>query len=138
MDAPIIYRQDLEAVDWEELKATLAADDFDNGRSPSQLRTSFINSHLTCVAYADDRIVGTARALSDGICNAYVVDVWTLSSYRGRGIANTMMKLLLDRLPGQHVVLFTDGAVGLYQKLGFTETRVGMAKVVGRWLETGR
>lgn len=137
MSTPVIYRRDLEGVDWEEMKATLAADDFDNGRSPSQLRSSFVNSHVTCIAFADDRIVGTARALSDGVCNAYVVDVWTLSAFRRRGIASTMMQLLLDRLHGQHVYLFTDSAVGLYQKLGFSEAPVGMAKVIGRWLDKG-
>jgi predicted GNAT family acetyltransferase len=86
------------------------------------------------IAYAGDEIVGKARALSDGVCNAYVVDVWTYSPYRGRGIARTMIEQLLHRLPGQHVYLFTDTAVGLYEKVGFKPQEIGMGRVVGEWL----
>ena len=86
------------------------------------------------IAYDGNRIVGTARALSDGVCNAYVVDVWTLSTYRNRGIARTMMGMLESKLEGQHVYLFSESAVGLYQKLGYKEQPTGLSKVVGRWL----
>lgn len=80
----IIYRSDLDYVDWTEMKTTLRQDNFDNGRSPEQLKTSFKNSYAVCIAYADNRIVRTARALSDGVCNAYLVDIWTQSAYRSR------------------------------------------------------
>lgn len=130
----ITYTLNLEGVDWEEMKATLVEDDFDNGRSPEQLQRSFENSHSTCIAYADGRIIGTARALSDGVCNAYIVDVWTYSPFRKQGVARTILERLLEGLPGQHVYLFTDDAVGFYKKLGFTERPTGMEFVVGEWL----
>ena len=130
----VTYKRDLDGVDWAEMKATLAQDDFDNGRTPAQLKRSFENSYSTCIAYADGRIIGTARVLSDGVCNAYVVDVWTLSAYRNHGIARKMMQILLDELQGQHVYLFTDSAVDFYKKLGFTERPVGMEIVIGQWV----
>lgn len=130
----IIYKTDLENVDWAAMKATLRQDAFDNGRSPEQLKTSFENSYVACVAYADHQIVGTARVLSDGVCNAYLVDVWTLSAYRRQGIATTMMQNILSRLKGQHVYLFTDDAPELYAKLGFAEQPIGMGQVIGTWL----
>jgi ribosomal protein S18 acetylase RimI-like enzyme len=129
------YKRDLVGVDWEEMKATLVADNFDNLRTPAQYRESFANSAATCIAYADGRIIGTVRALSDGVCNAYIVDVWTLSAYRRQGIASQMMKLVLADLPGQHVYLFTDDAVGFYDKLGFRPWDTGMGRVVGQWLD---
>jgi len=85
---PIVYKADLEGVDWQEMKATLQQDDFDNGRSPDQLRISFTNSYATCIAYSNERIIGTVRALSDGVCNAYIVDVWTYSPFRKQGIGH--------------------------------------------------
>jgi len=94
----VTYKTSLEHVDWVEMKATLCEDAFDNGRSPEQFKNSFENSYGTCIAYADSRIIGTARVLSDGVCNAYVVDVWTLTVYRRQGIARTMMEILLDKL----------------------------------------
>jgi predicted GNAT family acetyltransferase len=92
------------------------------------------NSYATCIGYVDNQIIGTARVLSDGICNADIVDVWTLSAYRRQGIARTMMHILLDKLKGQHVYLFTDDTPEFYIKIGFTEQPVGMSQVIGRWL----
>lgn len=134
MSDEVTYTTELAGVDWERMKATLAEDDFDNGRTPAQLRASFENSYAAVVAYDGERIIGTARALSDGVCNAYVVDVWTHSRYRKRGIASAMMRLLESKLEGQHVYLFTGDAAAFYEKLGFREQPVGLGKVVGRWL----
>jgi len=132
--AEIIYKTNLENIDWTEMKTTLRQDAFDNGRSPEQLKTSFENSYAICIAYAEGRIIGTARVLSDGVCNAYLVDVWTLSEFRHRGIASTMIRKLMSQLSGQHVYLQTDDAQELYAKLGFVEQPTGMSKVVGKWL----
>jgi ribosomal protein S18 acetylase RimI-like enzyme len=130
------YKRDLVGVDWDEMKATLVADDFDNGRTPEQLKRSFANSHSTCIAYAEGRIIGTVRLLSDGVCNAYVVDAWTHSAYRRQGIGRKMMEELLAELPGQHVYLFTDDdAVPFYHALGFKKQGIGLARVIGQWLD---
>ena len=92
----IHYTRTVAGVDWDRLKADLNADDFDNGRTPEQLKRSFANSHAVCFAWAEGSVVGTARVLSDGVCNAYLVDVWTLTPYRGKGIATQMINLLLN------------------------------------------
>ena len=131
----ITYKDDPDGVDWAGMKEALSEDDFDNGRTSAQLETSFKNSAHLCLAYAEGRLVGTARALSDGVCNGYIVDVWTLSAYRRQGIASAMMRRLLDRMPGQHVYLFSDDAADFYKKVGFVERPVGLEVVAGRWLE---
>ena len=74
------------------------------------------------------------RVLSDGVCNAYIVDVWTLTAYRRQGIATEMMRRLLENLPGQHVYLFSDDQVDFYKSMGFVERPVGLEIVVGEWL----
>lgn len=130
----ITYKRDLDQVDWQAMKAVLLADDFDNGRTPEQLSASFHNSYGTCIAYDADQIIGTARVLSDGICNAYIVDVWTLSRYRQRGVARAMLDQLLQDLHGQHVYLFSDDAVDFYKRIGFNERGVGLERVIGTWL----
>ena len=135
MVSEITYETDISNVDWAEMKTTLAGDHFDNGRTPEQLEVSFKNSYLSVIAYAENRIIGTIRVLSDGVCNAYIVDVWTLSEYRNRGVASTMMETAEKYLEGQHVYLFTDDAMEFYRKLGYKEQDVGMGKVVGRWLQ---
>jgi ribosomal protein S18 acetylase RimI-like enzyme len=76
-----------------------------------------------------------ARLLSDGVCNAYLLDVWTLSSYRRQGIASSMVGLLAERVPGQHIGLQTDDAVAFYSSLGFGSQPEFMSRVVGDWLD---
>lgn len=130
----ITYSQTIENVDWEQLTADLRADDYDNGRTPDELRQSFENSAVVAFAWLGDRVIGKARALSDGVCNAYVVDVWTHSDYRRRGIATRLMRLLEEQLDGQHIYLFTDDAEAFYRGLGYRRQGVGMSLVVGKWL----
>jgi predicted GNAT family acetyltransferase len=125
----------LDGIDWAQVKADLAADDFDNGRSADALRRSFENAQHVAIARDGDRVVGTARLLSDGVCNAYLVDVWTATSHRGRGIATRMVQLLVDAVPGQHVGLQTDDAQALYRSLGFRPQPEFMSLVSGRWLD---
>jgi GNAT superfamily N-acetyltransferase len=76
-----------------------------------------------------------ARLLSDGVCNAYLVDVWTASPYRRRGIASAMIRRLLDEVPGQHVGLQTDNAQPLYASLGFKHEPEFWSIVSGTWLD---
>lgn len=134
----VVYKSNLQDIDWQQMKSVLTDDQFDNGRTPEQLQRSFANSHAAVVAYSGNEIIGTARVLSDGVCNAYLVDVWTRSSCRRQGIASSMVEQLLEQLQGQHVYLFTDDAVEFYKSLGFDIQAVGMGKVVGKWLEAAQ
>lgn len=131
----ITYKMDCKGVDWDAMRRILIEDDFDNGRTPEQYRVSFENTDVVCIAYDDDNIIGTVRALSDGVCNAYIIDVWTYTPYRRQGVASKMMELVMERLPGQHVYLFTDDRVDFYESLGFDKQPYGMGKVVGQWLQ---
>src|SRR4030042_335441 len=135
-DVMIMYTSDLSLVDWRMLKARLVDDNFDNGRTPEQLQRCFENSFASCFALYEQQVIGKVRALSDGVCNAYIVDVWSYSPFRRQGIARRMMEQVLQRLPRQHVYLFTDDAQEFYRKLGFQEQGIGMSLVVGKWLRT--
>jgi ribosomal protein S18 acetylase RimI-like enzyme len=125
----------IEGIDWDRAKADLAADEFDNGRSAEALRRSFEQSQYVVFARDGDRVVGMARLLSDGVCNAYLLDVWTLSSHRRQGIASSMVGALMEHVPGQHVGLQTD-ARGFYESLGFRPQPEFMSLVVGEWLQS--
>jgi ribosomal protein S18 acetylase RimI-like enzyme len=125
----------LDGVDWARAKADLAADSFDNGRSPAALRLSFERSQHVAIARDGGRVVGMARLLSDGVCNAYLLDVWTASSHRRRGIGRAMVEQLAAAVPGQHVGFQTDDAQAFYESMGFRRQPEFMSRVSGRWLE---
>jgi GNAT superfamily N-acetyltransferase len=132
---PVRLDSSLDGVDWAQAKADLAADDFDNGRSPEALRRSFAQSQHAVVAHDGDRVVGMARLLSDGVCNAYLVDVWTASSHRRQGIGRAMVEHLAEQVPGQHIGLQTDDAADFYTALGFQPQPAFMSRVTGGWLD---
>lgn len=123
------------SVDWVAAKADLAADDFDNGRSPAALEASFANSAHVAFAWDGDRLVGMARLLSDSVANAYLLDVWTRSSHRRRGIGSAMVRHLAGLVPGQHIGLQTDDAAAFYEALGFRPQPEFLSMVVGSWLD---
>src|SRR6201990_170150 len=95
--------ESLEGIDWAQAKADLTADAFDNGRSPGALRAAFERPQHVVIARDGDRVVGMARLLSDGVCNAYLLDVWTMSAYRRQGVGAAMVRQLMTRAPGQHL-----------------------------------
>lgn len=130
----IFYKTDVANVDWSTLKSDLMRDNFDNGRTAGQLRLSFENSQAVCFAYAGERIIGTARALSDSVCNAYVIDVWTHSDYRRQGIGTRMMELLVAGFEGQHVHLMSD-LPEFYENIGYKRQDISLSKIVGEWLQ---
>ena len=128
--------RELDDVDWNEMKTTLRKDNFDNGRTVAQYKRSFENSYSTCIAYKDGKIIGTARVLSDGVGNAYVVDVWTLSKHRRKGIATRMMEFLMEDLQGHHLYLQTDDdTLEFYISLCFKQRPKGMDIVIGDYLK---
>ncbi len=133
----IVYSSDLDGVDWTALKRALTADDFDNGRSPDQYRRSHESSHAVVFGWCDGEFVANGRILSDGVCNAYLVDIWTATAYRRRGVGREVVNRLLATVPGQHVALFTDDMQAFYATLGFEPQVGGMSKVTGRWLDGG-
>ncbi len=73
------------------------------------------------VERASGRLVGFARAVSDGVSLAYLADVFVSPEHRGHGLAARMLRLMIDDGPGAHFrwMLHTDEAHGLYAKFGF-------------------
>ncbi|HEY2542107.1 MAG TPA: GNAT family N-acetyltransferase [Gaiellaceae bacterium] len=131
----IEFDDSTHGIDWEQAKADLAADRFDNGRTAEALRRSFEQSQHVAFARDGERVVGMARMLSDGVCNAYVTDVWTHSAYRRQGIASRLMRMLADAVPGQHIGLQADDAQAFYASLGYRQQPEFWSLVAGRWLD---
>jgi GNAT superfamily N-acetyltransferase len=65
--------------------------------------------------------VGFARALSDGVCDAYLADVYVLPEHRGHGLGKALVSTMIDEGPGAHLrwMLFTADAHSLYAPFGF-------------------
>jgi ribosomal protein S18 acetylase RimI-like enzyme len=72
----------------------------------------------------EGRLIACARAISDGAKYAWIYDVVVAPSWRGRGVGEAVMRLLLDHpaVRGAAVTwLSTKDAQSFYARLGFVE-----------------
>jgi ribosomal protein S18 acetylase RimI-like enzyme len=89
-------------------------------RDPARLAQLVRGSLYVVSAWENDRLVGFARAISDGASNAYVSTVAVLPEHRGRGIGREMMRRLLDGHDGVLFVLHARPELQpFYAKHGF-------------------
>ena len=89
-------------------------------------------AHLGSAAWVGARdeqgaLIATARAISDGAKRAWIFDVMVAPAWRGRGVGEALMRLLLDH-PAmrrtRRIGLGTRDAQSFYERLGFVDRRV--------------
>lgn len=70
---------------------------------------------------AAGRMVGFARAVSDGVALAYLADVFVIRAARGSGLGKQLVETMIDGGPGADFrwMLHTSDAHGLYERFGF-------------------
>lgn len=67
------------------------------------------------------RMVGFARAVSDGVSLAYLADVFVVPEHRGRGVGVGLVRTMIEEGTGAGFrwLLHTADAHGLYHRFGF-------------------
>ena len=97
--------------------------------------TRAVAASIATGAWDDDRLVGFARALSDGEHRAYIEDVVIDPDYRGRQIGERLVATLVEALGPVHIVsLFCEPErVAFYSRNGFrpSKTQVMMHREPG-------
>jgi ribosomal protein S18 acetylase RimI-like enzyme len=68
----------------------------DRSRDTGRLAKLVSGSLFVVSAWHGDRLVGFARAISDGVSDAYVRDVAVLEDYRRRGIGRELLRRLVS------------------------------------------
>lgn len=96
-------------------------------RAPELLATAVAGSSYVVVARRGGRLVGIARAVSDGATICYVQDVLVLPDQQRTGIGRGLVEAVLDRYRTvRQKVLLTDDEPrqrAFYESLGFAEVR---------------
>jgi ribosomal protein S18 acetylase RimI-like enzyme len=96
MRAMLAYRDDHD-VDLEQLAALFVSAGWPH-RAADRAKLALLveRSFYVSTAWDAARLVGFARALSDGVSNAYVSTVCVHPEYRGRGIGREVVRRLVD------------------------------------------
>ncbi|MBU7583717.1 MAG: GNAT family N-acetyltransferase [Nostoc sp. TH1S01] len=93
------------------------------GRSIEDLNIAVTNSDPVISLWDDTKLVGFARATSDGIYRATIWDVVIHPDYQGTGLGSKLVETVLNhpRMKCvERVYLMTTHQQGFYKKMGFT------------------
>lgn len=94
------------------------------GRTIEEVRTTIENS-LCFGVYINNKQIGFARVATDYIVFAYLMDVFILPEYQGKGYSKLLVKEILEntKLKKCGWMLKTLDAHGLYKQFNFTELK---------------
>ena len=88
---------------------------------PREVVQRSIDNSLCFGAYADGRLVGFARVVTDYATFGWLADVFVLEAYRGQGVGKALVRAVDDHpdLRDVRLLLATKDAHGLYAQYGF-------------------
>ena len=121
MDAELEISTDPARLDIDLIHSFLVTSYWAKGRRRSVVERSIRNS-LCFGVYIARRQVAFARVVSDRAVFAYLMDVFVLPEFRGRGISKALMRTVLEHPDLQNLRVFllaTRDAHGLYAQFGF-------------------
>lgn len=91
-------------------------------RSADEVAAQIAGARWVVTAYDGERLVGIARAISDGVTNAYVSSVMVDPEYQRRGIGREIMRRLIGARDDIRWVLHArKEAMAFYRALGFDD-----------------
>ncbi|BAZ53395.1 GCN5-related N-acetyltransferase [Nostoc sp. NIES-4103] len=100
------------------------------GRSVEDLGIAIANSDPVISVWDNEKLIGFARATSDGIYRATIWDVVIHPDYRGTGLGTKLVEIVLSHprmKMVERVYLMTTHQQGFYEKIGFqTNTNTTM------------
>jgi ribosomal protein S18 acetylase RimI-like enzyme len=108
--------------EWSELEALFNEVGWTRRTKDRALLVEMVRgTRFYVTAHDGSALVGFARAIGDGVFNAYISTVVVRASHRGRGIGRAMIERLLARggETTKWVLHSSAEAVGFYGKLGF-------------------
>jgi ribosomal protein S18 acetylase RimI-like enzyme len=122
-DNPIRFRDQKSDVDLEQLQALFNAHAFwAKERRIEDLAIAIEHSDPTISMWDGEKLVGFARATSDGIYRAMIWDVVIDETYRGLGLGRQLVATLVNHPKlaiVERVYLTTSHQQNFYERLGF-------------------
>jgi ribosomal protein S18 acetylase RimI-like enzyme len=114
----IVYR-DTHEIDLDKLTILFNSVGWERRTADRERLAQLVHGSLYVIsAWAGDRLVGFARAISDGAANAYISTVAVLPEYQKRGIGRKLIQRLLEgRDHLQFVLHANDSAYPFYLHL---------------------
>lgn len=105
----------------QDLQQLLDQTSWASARTVDEIGLMLRNTPLYLGAWEAGRLIGFARALTDGVYRALIDDVVVDASFRGKGVGNDLVQRLLNHLePVEEVVLgCAEDVAPFYERMGF-------------------
>jgi N-acetylglutamate synthase-like GNAT family acetyltransferase len=121
----LIISDDKNKLDVELIHKFLTTSYWAEGRTLEEVKNSI--EHSICFGvYKNDRQIGFARIVSDLTIIAYLMDVFILEEYRGKGYSKLLLKRIFDDVRFKGIkkwILATKDAHSLYACFGFEKLK---------------
>ena len=114
---------DKQKVDFVQLQSLFTKTAFwARSRTMEDLQTAVTNSNPVVTVWDSDRLIGFARATSDGIYRAAIWDVIVDPDYQGMGLGRKLVQTVLSHplvSKVERVYLTTTHQQSFYERIGF-------------------
>ena len=95
---------------------------------------SFINSTLVVSAWADERLIGAVRVLSDKLFRSIIYDLVIDPAYQNMGIGRELIRRCIAHYPNSEWSLeTTEQNIGFYEKIGFKRSQGVHFRIKGKY-----
>lgn len=123
----ISYTDRTGGIDYARLNELLSLAFGGRPRDEAVTRKTFDNSPYTEYAYDGGKLIGCARAESDGVSQGLILNVAVDPEYQGLHIGMETVARLAAQMKGQNLFLNTHpGGVGFYSREGFRRNRTAL------------
>lgn len=123
----VTYSRELDGVDMEELNRLLIRAFGGEDRAPEVTAAAFKDSRYLSFAHDGERLIGCARAVSDGVSQALILNVAVDPDYQGLHLGQKILEQLCEPMKGQNIFLNTHpGGVGFYNQPPFRRNKTAL------------
>ncbi len=95
----------------------------EQGEGKELVQKIILNTFAFVALWEGDEIIGMGRAISDGVSDAYIQDVYILKKYRGKGYGKEVIRNLVAHLKTFGIswiaLVGEPGTQQFYEPLGF-------------------
>lgn len=118
LDVEVTYKDNYDETTFEDINELLTRGFFGRPHDLNKTKIAFSNSNYVVTAYDGAKLIGIARAVSDGYKYATILNVVIDPDYQGLSIGKNLLLKLSKLIKEDIIVLNTHpGAVGFYNKI---------------------
>ena len=121
------FSKELTNIDYNRLNEILSDAFGGKKRDIEVTKKAFRGSRFVSFAFDGEKLIGCARAESDGVTQGFILNVAVDPSYQGIHLGREVVSRLAAQMEGENIFLNTHpGGVGFYNRKGFVRNKTAV------------